>query len=162
MAVEAGVCDGFIGNRILTRYRHAADRILLEGATPWQVDAAMVAFGMAMGPYAAQDLSGLDIAYANRQRKRQGGEAAAGASLSRKTDGGRVAAIRYDPAGATLTLCGTTIARVEGGAVRIVTDGTGRLVALRGIEMQDQQVTLTTPGRSPRRVRLPANRDLPA
>ena len=88
--------------------------------------------------------------------------AAAGASLSRKTDGGRVAAIRYDPAGATLTLGGTTIARVEGGAVRIVTDDTGRLVALRGIEMQDQQVTLTTPGRSPRRVRLPANRDLPA
>lgn len=67
--VEAGVCDGFIGNRILTRYRQTSDLMLLEGATPSQVDAALEAFGMAMGPYAVQDLSGLDIAYANRQRK---------------------------------------------------------------------------------------------
>ncbi|WP_306152085.1 3-hydroxyacyl-CoA dehydrogenase NAD-binding domain-containing protein [Roseovarius sp. MMSF_3281] len=67
--VEAGVCDGFIGNRILTAYRQVCDIMLLDGAMPWQVDSAMVAFGMAMGPYAVQDLSGLDIAYANRQRK---------------------------------------------------------------------------------------------
>lgn len=66
--VEAGVCDGFIGNRILTRYRQICDVMLIEGAMPWQVDKAMVDFGMAMGPYAVQDLSGLDIAYANRQR----------------------------------------------------------------------------------------------
>ncbi len=69
IAVEAGVCDGFIGNRILTRYRQTGDLLLLEGALPWQVDAAMTDFGMAMGPYAVQDLSGLDIAYANRRRK---------------------------------------------------------------------------------------------
>jgi 3-hydroxyacyl-CoA dehydrogenase len=69
MPVLSGVCDGFIGNRILTRYRHAADILLLEGATPTQVDAAMRGFGMAMGPYAAQDMSGLDIAYANRKRQ---------------------------------------------------------------------------------------------
>lgn len=68
IAVEAGVCDGFIGNRILKRYRQAADVLLIEGALPWTIDAAMEEFGMAMGPYAAQDLSGLDIAYANRQR----------------------------------------------------------------------------------------------
>lgn len=67
--VEAGVCDGFIGNRILTRYRQTTDITLIEGALPWRVDAAMEAFGMAMGPYAVQDLSGLDIAYANRKRK---------------------------------------------------------------------------------------------
>lgn len=67
--VEAGVCDGFIGNRILTRYRQTTDLMLLEGATPAQVDAAMEGWGMAMGPYAVQYLSGLDIAYANRQRK---------------------------------------------------------------------------------------------
>lgn len=67
--VEAGVCDGFIGNRILTRYRQTTDLMLVEGATPSQVDAAMEGWGMAMGPYAVQDLSGLDIAYANRQRK---------------------------------------------------------------------------------------------
>lgn len=66
--VPAGVCDGFIGNRILTRYRQATDILLVEGATPWQVDAAMRGFGMAMGPYEVQDLSGLDIAYANRRR----------------------------------------------------------------------------------------------
>jgi len=66
--VLAAVCDGFIGNRILARYREAADTLLLQGASPWQIDAAMVAFGYPMGPYAAQDLSGLDIAYANRQR----------------------------------------------------------------------------------------------
>nr|WP_112323673.1 3-hydroxyacyl-CoA dehydrogenase NAD-binding domain-containing protein [Oceanibium sediminis] len=69
VAVEAGVCDGFIGNRILTRYRQVCDVMLIEGALPWQVDAALTGFGMAMGPYAVQDLSGLDIAYANRQRK---------------------------------------------------------------------------------------------
>lgn len=67
--VEAGVCDGFIGNRILTRYRQICDVMLIAGATPWQVDGALTEFGMAMGPYAVQDLSGLDIAYANRQRK---------------------------------------------------------------------------------------------
>ena len=67
--VEAQVCDGFIGNRILTRYRQICDVMLIEGASPWQIDKAMVDFGMAMGPYAVQDLSGLDIAHANRQRK---------------------------------------------------------------------------------------------
>jgi len=67
--VLSGVCDGFIGNRILARYREAADTILMDGSTPWDVDEAMVNFGYAMGPYEAQDLSGLDIAYANRRRK---------------------------------------------------------------------------------------------
>ena len=67
--VEAGVCDGFIGNRILTRYRQTTDLMLMQGVMPWTVDAAMENFGMAMGPYAVQDLSGLDIAYANRLRK---------------------------------------------------------------------------------------------
>ncbi|NVK32525.1 MAG: enoyl-CoA hydratase/isomerase family protein [Gammaproteobacteria bacterium] len=67
--VEAGVCDGFIGNRILARYREAADTLLMDGTTPWELDEAMVEFGYAMGPYEAQDLSGLDIAYANRRRQ---------------------------------------------------------------------------------------------
>lgn len=69
--VVSGVCDGFIGNRILMRYRQEAIRLLVEGALPDQVDAAMRGFGMAMGPFEAQDMSGLDIAYANI--KRQGG-----------------------------------------------------------------------------------------
>ncbi len=69
VAVEAGVCDGFIGNRILTRYRSPMDALLLQGATPAAVDAALEGWGMAMGPYAVQDLSGLEIALANRRRK---------------------------------------------------------------------------------------------
>jgi 3-hydroxyacyl-CoA dehydrogenase len=67
--VVAGVCDGFIGNRILARYREAADLLLLHGATPSQIDKAMTGFGYAMGPYEAQDMSGLDIAFANRRRQ---------------------------------------------------------------------------------------------
>ncbi len=67
--VLSGVCDGFIGNRILSRYREQADILLLEACTPWEVDEAMVGFGYAMGPYETQDLSGLDIAHANRRRQ---------------------------------------------------------------------------------------------
>ncbi|MGE4373798.1 MAG: 3-hydroxyacyl-CoA dehydrogenase NAD-binding domain-containing protein [Xanthobacter sp.] len=68
ISVLAGVCDGFIGNRILTRYRQICDVMLIEGGLPAQIDTAMRGFGMAMGPYEVQDLSGLDIAYANRNR----------------------------------------------------------------------------------------------
>ncbi|MBD1548636.1 enoyl-CoA hydratase [Labrenzia aggregata] len=67
--VLSGVCDGFIGNRILARYREAADTVMMDGSNPWEVDEAMVDFGYPMGPYEAQDLSGLDIAYANRKRQ---------------------------------------------------------------------------------------------
>ena len=67
--VLAGVCDGFIGNRILARYREAADTLVMDGAMPWAVDEAMVGFGYAMGLYETQDLSGLDIAHAARRRR---------------------------------------------------------------------------------------------
>jgi len=67
--VLAGVCDGFIGNRILARYREAADTLLMDATNPWELDEVMVGFGYAIGPYEAQDLSGLDIAYANRRRQ---------------------------------------------------------------------------------------------
>ncbi|MAN58863.1 MAG: enoyl-CoA hydratase [Flavobacteriaceae bacterium] len=66
--VLSGVCEGFIGNRILKRYREAAEAALLQGAAPSQIDNALREFGMAMGPFEAQDMSGLDIAYANRHR----------------------------------------------------------------------------------------------
>ena len=69
VAVRAGVCDGFIGNRILARYRTAADHMVLDGASPYQVDRALVEFGFAMGPYAVSDLAGLDIGFATRERK---------------------------------------------------------------------------------------------
>jgi len=69
LPVLAGVCDGFIGNRILARYREAADTVMMDGSNPWEIDEAMVEFGYPMGPYEAQDLSGLDIAFANRRRQ---------------------------------------------------------------------------------------------
>ncbi len=67
--VLSGVCDGFIGNRILAAYRRAAEYLLADGALPHEVDNAMRTFGMAMGPFEAQDQSGLQIAYANRRRQ---------------------------------------------------------------------------------------------
>ncbi|MEQ9259769.1 MAG: 3-hydroxyacyl-CoA dehydrogenase NAD-binding domain-containing protein [Roseovarius sp.] len=69
VGVRAGVCDGFIGNRILSTYRGSADRMILEGATPWQIDEAIKAFGLPMGPFEMGDLAGLDIGYFTRQRK---------------------------------------------------------------------------------------------
>lgn len=69
VAVRAGVCDGFIGNRILHRTRQAADHLLLAGATPAQVDAALESWGFALGPYATLDLAGLDIGWAARKRR---------------------------------------------------------------------------------------------
>lgn len=69
IGVRAGVCDGFIGNRILSRYVKAASYLLLDGAHPQQVDDALEAFGFAMGPYRVTDLAGLDIGWAERKRK---------------------------------------------------------------------------------------------
>ncbi|MBB6486353.1 3-hydroxyacyl-CoA dehydrogenase NAD-binding domain-containing protein [Rhizobium lusitanum] len=73
--VHAGICDGFIGNRILKVTRAQAERLLLSGATPVTVDAAMRAFGLPMGPFEAQDLGGLDIAAFQRKAARGRGEA---------------------------------------------------------------------------------------
>lgn len=69
VAVRSGVCDGFIGNRILAHYRKAADYMLLDGASFTQIDAALEAVGFAMGPFAVGDLAGLDIGWATRKRK---------------------------------------------------------------------------------------------
>lgn len=69
ISVLSGICDGFIGNRILAAYRRAADYLLADGALPYQVDAAMRKMGVPMGPYEMQDLTGLQIAWANRKRQ---------------------------------------------------------------------------------------------
>jgi len=66
--VMSRVCDGFIGNRILAAYRRQADYLLMDGATPEQIDRAMRQFGLNMGPYEMQDMAGLQIAWANRKR----------------------------------------------------------------------------------------------
>ncbi|MDJ0613148.1 MAG: 3-hydroxyacyl-CoA dehydrogenase NAD-binding domain-containing protein [Rhizobiaceae bacterium] len=66
--VLSGVCDGFIGNRILANYRKQCDYMLEDGASPQDIDTAMRNFGMAMGPFEMQDMAGLDIGWANRKR----------------------------------------------------------------------------------------------
>ncbi len=66
--VLVGVCEGFVGNRMLTGYWREAWFMLEEGALPAQIDAAMKQFGMAMGPLAMGDLAGLDINWATRKR----------------------------------------------------------------------------------------------
>jgi 3-hydroxyacyl-CoA dehydrogenase len=69
IAVVSGVCDGFIGNRMLARYGAAAHDLIMAGALPQQIDAALQEFGMAMGPFRVGDLAGLDIGWALRKRR---------------------------------------------------------------------------------------------
>lgn len=67
--VRAGVCDGFIGNRILAVYKQAADYLMEDGASPYEIDAAVRGFGFAMGPFQVTDLAGGDIGWATRKRR---------------------------------------------------------------------------------------------
>jgi len=68
VAVVSGVCDGFIGNRMLKYYRNQANALLEEGASPQQIDRAVEKWGMAMGPFRMGDLAGLDIGWSIRKR----------------------------------------------------------------------------------------------
>ena len=68
-AVVSGVCDGFIGNRMIEQYGRQGGFLLDEGCTPAQVDKAMEKFGMAMGPFRMGDLAGNDIGWAIRKRR---------------------------------------------------------------------------------------------
>ena len=67
IAVVAGVCHGFIGNRMLEGYTRQVRFLLEEGASPVEVDAALTGFGMAMGPCAVADLAGLDVSWRKRK-----------------------------------------------------------------------------------------------
>jgi len=67
IAVRAGVCDGFIGNRILSAYRKQAEYLMEDGAAPAEIDAAFRDFGLPMGVFEMQDMAGLDIIWANRK-----------------------------------------------------------------------------------------------
>lgn len=71
IAVVAGVCDGFIGNRMVARYTAAAHDLVVQGASPQQVDQALESFGFSMGPLRMGDLAGLDIGYATRKRYKE-------------------------------------------------------------------------------------------
>lgn len=73
LPVTVGVCFGFVGNRMLARRSAAGERLLLAGALPHEIDAAVTDFGFRMGPFAMADLAGLDIGW--RTRKATGGKA---------------------------------------------------------------------------------------
>ena len=91
IAVRAEVCDGFIGNRILAHYSKSAAYMVMDGASPQQVDDALEGFGFAMGPHRVGDLAGLDIGWANRKRladQRPSNERYAGKVADRICEGG--------------------------------------------------------------------------
>ena len=91
VGVRAGVCDGFIGNRILAHYSKTAAYLVLDGVTPQQVDTALEGFGFAMGPHKVGDLAGLDIGWMTRKRKaatRDPNERYAGAVADRICEAG--------------------------------------------------------------------------
>jgi 3-hydroxyacyl-CoA dehydrogenase len=68
LPIVAGVCEGFIGNRMFSAYRTEAEKILGEGAYPKDIDRAMEAYGFPMGLFAVYDMAGLEIAWARRKR----------------------------------------------------------------------------------------------
>ena len=69
VGVLVGVCDGFVGNRMLYAYRRQSDFLLEEGALPAQIDKVIYDFGMPMGPYAMGDLAGLDVGWRIRRQQ---------------------------------------------------------------------------------------------
>lgn len=69
VAVRSGVCDGFIGNRLLASYRQVAYRLVQAGASPYDVDVALRDFGYPIGPFQMFDLAGGDIGWAERKRR---------------------------------------------------------------------------------------------
>jgi 3-hydroxyacyl-CoA dehydrogenase len=70
IGVVVGVCHGFVGNRMLGQRQREAMKLILEGATPSNVDRVIVEFGMPMGPFAMSDLAGLDIGWSAQTSKR--------------------------------------------------------------------------------------------
>jgi 3-hydroxyacyl-CoA dehydrogenase len=69
IAVLVGVCPGFVGNRILGARQREANKLIMEGAMPWDVDRVLYDFGFPMGPFAMSDLAGLDIGWVKERSK---------------------------------------------------------------------------------------------
>jgi 3-hydroxyacyl-CoA dehydrogenase len=69
IAVLVGVCYGFVGNRMLAQRQREAQKLILEGAMPWDVDRVIYDFGLPMGPFAMSDLAGLDIGWSKDTSK---------------------------------------------------------------------------------------------
>jgi 3-hydroxyacyl-CoA dehydrogenase len=67
LGVLVGVCHGFVGNRMLAQRQREANRLVEEGAMPWDVDRVLYGFGLPMGPFAMSDLAGLDIGWQKGQ-----------------------------------------------------------------------------------------------
>ncbi len=70
IGVVVGVCHGFVGNRMLAQRQREAQKLILEGATPWDVDRVLTEFGLPMGPFAMSDLAGLDIGWSKETSTR--------------------------------------------------------------------------------------------
>ena len=68
-AALVGVCHGFVGNRMLAQRQREAQKLILEGAMPWDVDRVIYDFGLPMGPFAMSDLAGLDIGWSKETSK---------------------------------------------------------------------------------------------
>lgn len=68
VGVRSGVCDGFIGNRMMSFYKKASEYLVLDGVSPYDLDRAVTKFGFPMGPHQVSDLAGLDIGWASRKR----------------------------------------------------------------------------------------------
>ena len=71
VAVLVGVCFGFVGNRMIETYGRESNRLMLEGATPEQIDKVIFDFGLPMGPFTMGDMAGLDIGYFVRQSREE-------------------------------------------------------------------------------------------
>jgi len=69
IAALVGVCPGFVGNRILRERQREAQKLVMEGAMPWDVDRVLYDFGFPMGPFAMSDLAGLDIGWVKEKSK---------------------------------------------------------------------------------------------
>jgi 3-hydroxyacyl-CoA dehydrogenase len=69
IAALVGVCPGFVGNRILGQRQREAQKLVMEGAMPWDVDRVLYDFGFPMGPFAMSDLAGLDIGWVKERSK---------------------------------------------------------------------------------------------
>ena len=90
IGVVVGVCDGFVGNRMIHHYGEEARKLVEEGANPQDVDAAMHALGLPMGPFEMSDMAGLDVGYLIRQHQaRVAGQPKPDGWLDRIVEGGR-------------------------------------------------------------------------
>ncbi len=137
--VLAGVCYGFIGNRMLQPYFRETSLCLIEGATPAQIDGAMEHWGMAMGPLAVGDLAGLDIGYKVREQlsEAEKGEPASYLVADRLVEAGRLGQksgagyYRYDP---------NTRARLDDEDVMTIVEAASRELGITRRAITDEEI----------------------